>query len=386
MSKRIPSYRQHKPSGQAVVTLNGKDHYLGPWDSKTSRIEYDRLIAEWLANGRRLPQDSKEEISIVELIVDYLIFAKEYYSAEPGSTSEYSCLKEALRPVRKLYGETMADDFGPLALKAVRQTMIDDGWCRTHINRQINRVRRVFRWGIENELVSPNVIQGLTAVAALKKGRTEARESDPVRPVCDEDVDAVLPHVAPQIAAMIQLQLLTAMRPGEVVKMRPSDIRREGDVWIYQPAHHKTAYRGKLREIYIGPKAQRILDPWLVRDPETFCFSPIEAENLRNAKRRTARNTAISKGSNGRKQKTNSRLKNRYDVNSYRRAIQYAIEKHSLTKWHPNQLRHSRGTKIREQFGLDVAQVILGHATADVTQVYAEANRKKATEIVKIVG
>ena len=41
---RVPSYRRHKPTGQAVVTLNGKDHYLGKWNSKVSRVEYDRLI------------------------------------------------------------------------------------------------------------------------------------------------------------------------------------------------------------------------------------------------------------------------------------------------------------------------------------------------------
>ncbi len=48
-----PKYRHHKPSGQAIVTLNGVAHYLGRWKSKASRVEYDRLIGEWLANGRR---------------------------------------------------------------------------------------------------------------------------------------------------------------------------------------------------------------------------------------------------------------------------------------------------------------------------------------------
>ena len=49
---RIPSYRRHKPSGRAVVTLNGRDRYLGPWNSATSKAEYERLIGEWLSNGR----------------------------------------------------------------------------------------------------------------------------------------------------------------------------------------------------------------------------------------------------------------------------------------------------------------------------------------------
>jgi hypothetical protein len=49
---RTPSLRQHKPSGLAVVTLNGKDHYLGPWPAgqrkppREAQDTYDRLIAE----------------------------------------------------------------------------------------------------------------------------------------------------------------------------------------------------------------------------------------------------------------------------------------------------------------------------------------------------
>ena len=55
----LPSLRQHKPSGRAVVTLNGRDHYLGPWPADDpapppqTRAAYDRAIAEWLAAGRR---------------------------------------------------------------------------------------------------------------------------------------------------------------------------------------------------------------------------------------------------------------------------------------------------------------------------------------------
>jgi hypothetical protein len=54
ITSRVPSYRRHKPTGQAVVTINGRDLYLGKWNSAASKDEYDRLIAEFLANGRRL--------------------------------------------------------------------------------------------------------------------------------------------------------------------------------------------------------------------------------------------------------------------------------------------------------------------------------------------
>ena len=146
--------------------------------------------------------------------------------------------------VVELYGGVQVSDFGPLALKACRERMVQRGLARRHVNQRVNRIRRCFRWGVENELVAPTVLEGLRSVTALKKGRTPAPETLPVQPVPREHVEAVLPHVAKQVACMIQLQLLTGMRPGEVVQMRPGDIDRSGDVWVYRPIHNKTDYRG----------------------------------------------------------------------------------------------------------------------------------------------
>lgn len=56
MTDKLPSYRHHKAPDQAVVTLNGKDFYLGVLSSDDSRAAYDRVIAEWLAHGRQLPR------------------------------------------------------------------------------------------------------------------------------------------------------------------------------------------------------------------------------------------------------------------------------------------------------------------------------------------
>ena len=65
-----PKYRKHKASGQAVVTLNGVDHYLGPHATKASHAEYDRLISAWLANGRRLATP-ESDLTIVELLAAF---------------------------------------------------------------------------------------------------------------------------------------------------------------------------------------------------------------------------------------------------------------------------------------------------------------------------
>lgn len=390
MSKpRVPSYRIHRPSGQAVVTLDGQDFYLGKWKSKPSRAEYDRLIGEWLANGRRLPKEGGDiDLRICELVKSYLDFAKDYYNLNGEPSKEYAAMKTVTEPLADLYSRTRVVDFGPLALKAIRHRWVEQRLARRHINQRVNRIRRIFKWGVENELVPSSVLHALQAVAPLKKGRTEAPESKPVRPVPDEYVDAVLPKVSRQVAAMIQLQRLTGMRSGEVVIMRPCDVDRSGKAWVYTPSDHKTAYRGHVRQVYIGPKAQAVLAPWLLREPESFCFSAAEAEAERNATRRANRKTPMTPSQAKRKPKARPKRakRERYEVDSYRRAIEYGIELAKVPAWHPHQLRHNCATQMRREYGLDVAQIILGHRTADITQVYAEVDRAKAIDVVTKAG
>ena len=54
---RVPSYRHHKASGQAVVALDGRDVYLGPYGTDQSRERYQRVISEWLTNRKKAPSN-----------------------------------------------------------------------------------------------------------------------------------------------------------------------------------------------------------------------------------------------------------------------------------------------------------------------------------------
>jgi integrase len=129
------------------------------------------------------------------------------------------------------------------------------------------------------------VLHGLQAVAGLRAGRSGARETEPVKPVPDAFVDAVLAFVSPQVGAMIELQRITGMRSGEVNTMRACDINIAGKVWVYTPEHHKTAWHGHGRQVYLGPKAQRIIRPFLKVDVQAYLFSPADAEAERNGRR-----------------------------------------------------------------------------------------------------
>jgi integrase len=399
---KVPSYRRHKPSGQAVVTLNGRDIYLGKWKSAASHRAYQRLIAEWAANGRTLgTPHGRGDLSVNEMLLAYCRWATGYYR----ESAELRNIKLALRPLKELYGKTVAGEFGPLALKAVRQRMIDGDLCRKEINKRIGRIVRVFKWAVENELIPPSVFHGLKAVPGLRAGRTDARESEPVKPVPDAFVDAIRNHVRPQVWAMIELQRLTGMRPGEVTIMRTCDLDTSGGVWIYTPERHKTQHHGHTRQIFIGPKAQSVLRPWLKMDLQAYLFSPREAVAALRAERQANRKTPLSCGNRAgtnRKTRPKRTVADVYSVLAYRVAIRRGCDRADATAhqanpevpanerlipyWHPHQLRHNAATHLRREFGLDVARVILGHRSPVVTEIYAEVDAAKAREVMSRVG
>ena len=194
------------------------------------------------------------------------------------------------------------------------------------------------------------------------------------------------------------------MRPCEVVIMRPCDIDRSGEIWIYEPYDHKNRWRGHRKLIPLGPKAQEVLQPFLDRAPESHLFSPHEANEWLRRRRpvhcKKERKTPIYRSELRAREKAKlARRKRRpkrpkrehYDTNSYRRAINYGFERARkagtrIPHWHPNQLRHNRGTEIRKKYGIEAAQVVLGHARADVTEVYAEKNLELAIRIAREIG
>lgn len=247
--RRIPSYRLHKPTGQAVVRIEGHDHYLGKHGTPESQEKYDRLIAEWLVKGQpatpTVPAKPAVDISVNGLILSFYRHAEKHYRRPDGSmTGEVGNLRDALRPLRKLYGTTPARQFGPLALRAVQEEMVRAGLARTTVNARINRIRRMFKWAVGVELLPPEVYQALRAVPGLQRGRCDAPEPEPVRPVPAEHVEAVLPLVPRPVRAMIQLQRLTGCRPEEVAVIRGSDLTLANPIGNTAPSRTRTSGGG----------------------------------------------------------------------------------------------------------------------------------------------
>ena len=177
----LPRYSKHLDTGHAIVQFAGKTQYLGAYGTKASRREFDRLVSEWVVAGRpSAPTPQAGELTIAELLIGYWRHAKTHYVKHGRATSEQDSVRMALRFVRELYDTTPAANFGPLALKAVRERMVAHGLARNTINANCRRIRRVFRSAASEELLPMTVWQALATLPGLQRGRTQSRESSAV--------------------------------------------------------------------------------------------------------------------------------------------------------------------------------------------------------------
>lgn len=403
----IPAYRRHKQSGQAIVTLRSpdgsrRDVLLGPYGSEPSRQEYARVVAEWQANARRVGGEAAGGITVAELMAAFWDHAVEHYRRPDGKpTSELGNYRLAFRPLKELYAHTAAADFGPVALRTVRTRMVEGGAARRTVNKWVNRIRHVFKWGASLELVPVAVYEALRTVPALAAGRSAARETEPVKPVPDEHVDAVLRHLRPQTRAIVELMRVTGMRPGEAVQIRPADVDRSGPVWLYRPAQHKTRWRELNRVVPIGPRGQAILTPFLnSRPPDAFAFSPREAVRGLWQEQRARRRSKVYACQVKDWDAQLAAFGESYTVGQLDLAIGRAIEKENQRRerwagqgnydpvphWSANQLRHLHGTNVRKRFGLEAASTVLGHQRMDITEVYAEKDLERAMMVAAEMG
>ena len=415
---KLPQLRFHKTTGQAYVRLNGKMVYLGPATprdvSLAVKLRYDEAITRWIAGQDTDPLG----ITVDELAIRYMKHVRQHYRKNGEETSEVTSIRSALKILLKADGTSRVQEFGPLRLQAIRERMIRAGWRRKSINKQVGRIRRMFKWGVSQELVPTSTLAALDTVPGLRSGRSEAIESVPISPVSDEAIEAVRPHVSRQIWAMVKLQRLTGMRPGEVTIIRGCDINMSGSEWEYTPASHKTEHHGRNRVVVLGPKAQLILREHLRPDATEYLFSPAAARAEFDQERRNNRKTPMTPSQKARQrvQKPKKVLGDCYTVASYGQAIRKACEqafdmpkelRNVSTKlpacqraelqvaarawrekhcWSPNQLRHTAATEIRREFGIEAAQNTLGHSSPAVTLIYAERSLDQVHKVMSQLG
>ncbi len=370
---------------------------IGPIRDTLYRLEQGTLTLPPGANPKTFitsagnhtrKQEPETRLTVDEVVDRFLEWAGGYYVKNGQQTNQVALIRFSLKVLRDLYGREPASTFGPLALKACREQFIKQGLARTECNRRTRITIQAFRWAVENELIPAVNLEALRAVRSLPKGRSAARESDPVGPVPDAHVDPILAHLSGEVRAMIELQRLTGMRPNEVVQMTTGCINMSGPVWEYTPAHHKTEHFEKSRMIMIGPKAQAVLKPWIRPVLDEPLFQPREAITEHRAEMRSRRKTRVQPSQENRaKSRPEKQPGDAYTVVSYRRAIHRACDKAKVARWSPNQLRHLASTKLRRQTGdLDAVRCVLGHTDAETSAIYAEKDLQATRAVMLEFG
>lgn len=393
----VPAYRLHKPSGQGVVTVRTadggrKDIYLGPYNSADSLTEYRRVLATVAAGEEARPAAPPPSgVTVAELLLAFLKHAREIYQTPAGKpTGSFHSVGRAIRPVRELFAHVPAAEFGPKDLTVVRAGMVEKGISRKVVNARVQTIRKVFRWGVAEDLVPVAVYQKLQAVEGLRVGRTAAPDRAPVVPADPAHVEAAVPFMPAHVAGIVRLQRMTGARCGELCVLRPCDIdRTDPAAWVFTPAGHKGTWKGKTRRIFFGKRCQDVLAPFLLRvgDPTAYVFSPARAEAERaaerSAKRKTPRWASHMRRNETKRKKRVHPLQDQYTTGTVRQAVERACRRAKVPEFTPHQLRHLAATEIRRELGIDVARAVLGHTMTSMSEHYSkEVDRGLALKAV----
>lgn len=304
-----------------------------PQQAAALRARYETLA------GGRCALDA--ELTVRALYERFLTHAQREYSQRRGSTTATN-FRDAMRQALELYADLPARDFGPLQLRAVREYMRDCGYAARTINDRIHRIRQAWRWAVTLDLVDSSAWEALRSLPCIPCPASDAK------PVLWADVEPILFQVRPPVAAMIRLQWWSGMRPGEICAMRRSEVDTTEAPWVYCPARHKTATRGKRRRVYLGPRSVEILTPWLDVAAGNEVFG--------------------------------------YRQASYYNAIRRACRRAGVAHWTPHQLRHSFATRVERAAGIKITSTLLSHASVTTTRIYVEEDEPRAVAAIRRLG
>lgn len=296
---------------------------------------------------------------LADVVPHYLNHCNAYYILPTGKQSDEPAKIE--RAFRRFLEMDPPRDLDRSHVAAFREKLIVAKLSRVYINHTVNRIAQGLRWLAEHGHIpdaSAISVQLLSPLPAFRSGLPEPAK---VQPVTWESVEKTLGALTQFWQSIVLVQWHTGMRPGEVCSLRADEISTDGDIWIIDKGvNHKTAYKGKKKVIPLGPNARAVLKPWL------------EIARLK-------RQTYIFRARNG-------GVSGHVIESSYCHAVDRACRKLRIPEWSPNQIRHAYATRLRAEAGLDAAQLMLGHSSADITQIYAEIELKRAAELAAKLG
>ena len=372
--------------------------YLGNWDDEASHIEYERLKAEWVLQntGQEVPvpaklpsiyrRDQAAELTVGELVERFLEDAQDRYRKHGRETGTFGRYVRNLRPLLEVYASYRVSEFGYEELKNI-QTAHDrnDRLCRESVNKKIDNIRAVFRWGRENRLVPREVLADLDLVKNLRRGQCRSVDYRPIRAVPDESVTAILKHLSPTLRAMVLLQRATGWRPEEVRILRLADLDRRQTPWEYRPTSYKTERVKADAVLMVGPTARQIISDYARLSqreefpPEEYLFRPEDSRRFYYRER-------YSRGKTARGEEYDIQDRDYYSRSSYARAIRVACQLAGVQPFTPYQLRHSKATEIERVEGLKGVQAALGHTNPNTSRRYVDPDSELAARIAENYG
>lgn len=363
---RKPVYGYHKTSGLARTTVNGKRISLGRYGSPESHARFQQILAQWESDHAERSTSLPVQLTVSRLVVLFMKHAEAEYTRHGTPTGEAKNFRYALRSLTNYFHGVRVIDFGPKKLKDLQSRLVNEGLSQSSVNGRIRRIKQVFEWGVSEELLPVSIAQSLRTVRGLRSGKTKARPPQPKPAVNVETVDAVRPFVTRPVWGMIQFMLLTGCRPAEAVAARWSEIDTSGNVWVYSPKQHKTAHKGKVRVIVLGPKCQQVLNGLRELSRSDFVFDP--QIGLEEFVRRNYGEDAATRT-----------VGDCYSIHSLHSTIRKACDRAGVARWSPGQLRKTRATLARQQTDLETAQQVLGHSSKTTTERhYAEVDLSRA--------
>lgn len=391
LKSQCPAYCIHRPTGQSYATVRREGKrtpvYFGRWGTPESLTLYERTLKDAgyppeevmeavekakagcaAVTSQPLPPVANHNACTVRnLWAAFRRWAEEYYRLPTGERSrEVNNFDDAVRELLALYGDKRTSEFSKADLEAVRQAMIDRRLSRGVVNKRVNKILRIFVWGTDDgrELAPVAVAATLKLIRRLEAHRSPAKDYAPVVGVDPKLVLRAADAANEVIAAMVKLQLLTGMRPGEVCGLRKQMVKQIEGQWVADYGiEHKMAYRKQSRIVSLGPKSMTLLKDWLAKCPseESYVFRPTD-----------------QKGSRG-------KLK-RFTRYGYRESIRWACRKAGIPHIAPNRIRHTAAEEIRKKYGLEAVQAVLGHKSRVSSERYAPTVKELASVVAKRRG
>lgn len=388
-----PPYLEDRSTGQAYATVGGRKTYFGAFGSKESRYRYERFLKAWERSHGQPVTAVASLGTIAEAVPLYLAEIREHLS--PG---EHTDIRRNLMSLADRFGSLEPDDFRPQQFKDLRASWMSLGWHRTTIVKASGRIKRFFRWLVSEERCQPETLGTLLAVLPLPKGKVA--ENPPVEPVPLRDYLRTIRRCGRTVRAMARLQFYAGPRPGEVCRMRGSEIHKEGSirlgrrnlkiprgVWLFVPSRAKKDKSGRATVYLLGPRAQAVLRPFLRDDPDAYLFDPRESRREWEAEKRAARKTPVQPSQADRsKAKPLVQPGRAYTVASYDRAITRAARRAGVPHWTPHQVRHAFASRIERETDLMTASTMLSHEAPGTTLIYLERKIASAAGVALKMG